>query len=93
MSNLPLRPINWRTYVSILGKSCDAVTPICEYDIWQSDDGWAVQYFNRQTEAPTKTATGFATIEDAKEWCWNHYNEKMQPYVLTIDEIKRELTQ
>ena len=29
----------------------------------------------------TKYATGFATIEDAKTWCWNHYNEKMQPYV------------
>lgn len=87
MDKLPLKPINWRTYVSIIGKSCDAATPICEYDVWQSDSGWAVEYFNRQTEEPTKTATGFATMGDAKTWCRNHYNEKMRDWVYTVDEV------
>lgn len=81
MNNLPLQPINWRTFKSIVGVSCDATTPICEYDVWQSDGSWVVEYYNRQTEDPTKIATGFATIDDAKTWAWNHYNEKMQPYV------------
>lgn len=81
MSNLPLQPINWRTFKSIVGVSCDATTPICEYDVWQSDGSWVVEYYNRQTEEPTKIATGFATLDDAKTWAWDHYNEKMQPYV------------
>ena len=81
MNNLPLQPINWRAFKSIVGVSCDATTPICEYDVWQSDGSWVVEYYNRQTEEPTKIATGFATIDEAKSWAWNHYNEKMQPYV------------
>lgn len=83
MSNLkPLKPINWRTFESVVGVSCDATTPICEYDVWQSDGRWVVEYYNRQTEEPTKIATGFATIDEAKAWAWKHYNEKMQPYVV-----------
>lgn len=83
MSNLPLQPIKWREYGNINGTSVDAITPICEYDIYLSNNepSYIVAYYNRHTEAPTKEATGFATIDDAKEWAWNHYNEKMQPYV------------
>lgn len=83
MSNLPLQPIEWREYGNINGTSVDAITPICEYDIYLSNNepSYIVAYYNRHTEAPTKEATGFATIDEAKAWAWNHYNEKMQPYV------------
>lgn len=83
MNNLPLQPIEWREYGNINGTSVDAITPICEYDIYLSNNepSYIVAYYNRHTEAPTKEATGFATIDDAKAWAWNHYNEKMQPYV------------
>lgn len=83
MNNLPLKPIEWREYGNINGTSVDAITPICEYDIYLSNNepSYIVAYYNRHTEAPTKEATGFATIEEAKQWAWNHYNEKMQPYV------------
>jgi len=83
MNNLPLQPIEWREYGNINGTSVDAITPICEYDIYLSNNepSYIVAYYNRHTEAPTKEATGFATIDEAKAWAWNHYNEKMQPYV------------
>ena len=94
MSNLPLQPIEWREYGNINGTSVDAITPICEYDIYLSNNepSYIVAYYNRHTEAPTKEATGFATIDEAKTWAWNHYNEKMQPYINepkdTITDIK-----
>ena len=83
MNNLPLQPIKWREYGNINGTSVDAITPICEYDIYLSNNepSYIVAYYNRHTEAPTKEATGFATIDEAKAWAWRHYNEKMQPYV------------
>ena len=83
MNKLPLQPIEWREYGNINGTSVDAITPICEYDIYLSNNepGYIVAYYNRHTEAPTKEATGFATIDEAKAWAWKHYNEKMQPYV------------
>ena len=84
MSNLPLKPIEWREYGNINGTSVDAITPICEYDIYLSNNepSYIVAYYNRHTEAPTKEATGFATIDEAKGWAWSHYNEKMQLYVV-----------
>ena len=83
MNNLPLQPIEWREYGNINGTSVDAITPICEYDIYLSNNepSYIVAYYNRHTEAPTKEATGFTTIDEAKAWAWKHYNEKMQPYV------------
>lgn len=43
-------------------------------------NSWVVAYYNRQTEAPTKEALGFNTMQDAKEWCWDNYKMHMQPY-------------
>ncbi len=51
------------------------------YDVAKSGSGYFVRYLSKDFEAQMKRATGFATIDDAKAWCWNHYNEKMQPYV------------
>lgn len=82
MRDLPLKALKWSSYQYSDGVVYDVVTPICEYDLMpQKDGGYIVKYYNRQTEEPTKEATGFTTVDDAKEWCWNHYNEKMQPYV------------
>lgn len=83
MNNLPLQPLVWFELKNTNRLICEVVTPICEYSVWKNVDSvaYSVLYYNRHTEAPTKEATGFATIDEAKAWAWNHYNEKMQPYV------------
>lgn len=77
-----LKPIKWfdinkGDYIS------EAATIICEYDIMKEDgtDGYVVDYYNRQTEEATKQATGFKSIDEAKEWCWSNYNLNMSPYL------------
>lgn len=84
MNNLPLQPLVWFELENTNRLICEVVTPICEYSVWKDVDSvaYSVLYYNRHTEAPTKEATGFATIDEAKQWAWNHYNEKMQPYVV-----------
>lgn len=59
-----------------------AKSPLHGYFVSQTSDNDEVSagYYENGGRS-TKYATGFATIDDAKEWCWNHYNEKMQPYV------------
>lgn len=47
----------------------------------RSKSQYVVNYGRLNTQKSMNIATGFATIDDAKEWAWNHYNEKMQPYV------------
>ena len=42
-----------------------------------SIDKFAVRY----KDSSSHPATGFATMGDAKEWAWDNYNEKMQPYL------------
>jgi len=83
MSDLPLQPLVWFELKNTNRLICEVVTPICEYSVWKNVDSvaYSVLYYNRHTEAPTKEATGFATIDEAKQWAWDHYNEKMQPYV------------
>ena len=96
MNNLPLQPLKWFDCKDGTGADTVTVIceyGIYKYgderirykeEITSGEhslDSWVVAYYNRHTEAPTKEATGFATIEEAKAWAWNHYNEKMQPYV------------
>ena len=55
-----------------------------------------VSYFALSGEHSNKYATGFATVDDAKTWCWNHYNEKMRPYVKPMPtwvDAKKQLPQ
>ena len=75
MSNLPLKALKWD------GDMLD--TPLHTYQYLKDHDSkgkYMVKYAgkNRSLNEP---ARGFATIDDAKEWAWSHYNEKMQPYV------------
>ena len=46
-----------------------------------SKSQYVVNYGRLNTQKNMNVATGFATIDEAKTWVWNHYNEKMQPYV------------
>lgn len=93
MSKLPLRPLVWDSqnftksvlHQYLVRKDHEAMK--------NSKSKYAVAYGRINTQQSFDVATGFATIDEAKQWAWNHYNEKMQPYVLTIDEIKKELTQ
>lgn len=79
-----LKPIKWFDFDDIHGnKTSTTATIICEYDVEASGSGYEVNYYNRQTEAPSKTATGFKTMEEAKQWAWEHYIEKMTPYLNT----------
>lgn len=79
-----LKPIKWFDFDDIHGnKTSTTATIICEYDVEASESGYEVNYYNRQTEAPSKTATGFKTMEEAKKWAWEHYIEKMTPYLNT----------
>lgn len=55
-------------------------SPLTEYQVALCGEKYRVLYTKR-SDGFAREATGFATIEDAKTWCWKHYNEKMQPYV------------
>ncbi len=77
MSNLPLRDLVWKDAVI----SSEAQHEFFNYRVipdHDSVDKFAVRY----KDSGHRPATGFATIEDAKEWAWGNYNEKMQPYVV-----------
>lgn len=84
MNNLPLQPLVWIDYGN--GTASETRSALHEYDAWQTDNdtGWYVGYFDRRNPTGIKEATGFATIDEAKQWAWNHYNEKMQPYVKSL---------
>lgn len=62
------------------GDDLHADSPLHYYVVEKDTlDCFTVRY--TPNDGAAKYATGFATIEDAKTWCWNHYNKKMQPYV------------
>jgi hypothetical protein len=76
-----LQPLAWfdggDTYG---GDDLHADSPLHYYVVEKDTlDCFTVRY--TPNDGAAKYATGFATIEDAKTWCWNHYNEKMQPYI------------
>lgn len=55
-------------------------SPLTEYQVALCGERYRVLYTKR-SDGFAREATGFSTFDDAKEWAWNHYNEKMQPYV------------
>lgn len=77
MSNLPLRDLVWKDAAI----SSEAQHEFFNYRVipdHDSVDKFAVRY----KDSDHRPATGFATMEEAKEWAWGNYNEKMQPYVV-----------
>lgn len=85
MSNL--KPLVWHEQQGRFSTK----SPITEYEIVSSGDKYKV-YYTKRRDNYTREATGFVTVDDAKAWAWNHYNEKMQPYINepkdTITDIK-----
>ena len=81
MSNLPLQSLTWKDLDEdpMLAPVSISESPLHHYVVLKDGGGIKVRYSKKG--ADFDYATGFATIADAKEWAWNHYNEKMQPYV------------
>ena len=76
MSNLPLQPLVWIEDAD----SSVAQHEFIEYRVIPDHDSFG-KFAVRYKDSRHRPATGFATIDEAKAWAWNHYNEKMQPYV------------
>ena len=76
MNNLPLQPLRWHEQQGWFSTK----SPLTEYQIAKQSDKYRVLYIKRSDQF-AREATGFTTIDEAKAWCWKHYNEKMQPYV------------
>ena len=81
MSNLPLQPLVWQDLDEdpMLAPVSISESPLHHYVVLKDGEGIKVRYSKKG--ADFDYATGFATIDEAKQWAWNHYNEKMQPYV------------
>ena len=80
MNNLPLQPLVW----GVDEYTGEPVSNSLLHGYIVMNDGnskFKVAYYLLSGGTYTKFATGFATIDEAKQWAWNHYNEKMQPYV------------
>ena len=96
MSNLPLQPLVWS--VDEYTGEPESRGLLHSYIVMNDGDSKIkVAYYLLSGGTRTKFATGFATVDDAKTWCWNHYNEKMQPYVKPmptwVDVNEREPTE
>lgn len=81
MNNLPLQPLVW-------SRALTAQSAFHQYLVRKDDEAtkrsksqYVVNYGRLNTQKSMNIATGFSTIDEAKKWAWNHYNEKMQPYV------------
>mgnify|MGYP003657647192 CR=1 FL=1 len=81
MNNLPLQPLVWQDLDEdpMLAPVSISESPLHHYVVLKDGEGIKVRYSKKG--ADFDYATGFATIDEAKQWAWNHYNEKMQPYV------------
>ena len=81
MNNLPLQPLVWKDLDEdpMLAPVSISESPLHHYVVLKDGEGIKVRYSKKG--ADFDYATGFATIDEAKAWAWNHYNEKMQPYV------------
>lgn len=79
--NLPLQPLKWENLDNdpMLAPISLTESPLHHYVVLKDGEGIKVRYSKKG--ADFDYATGFATIDEAKAWAWNHYNEKMQPYV------------
>ena len=96
MSDLPLQPLVWGVDEYTGEPASNSL--LHGYIVMNDGNGkFKVAYYLLSGGTYTKFATGFATIDEAKAWAWNHYNEKMQPYVKSmptwIDVNEREPTE
>ena len=82
MNNLPLQPLKWSNKNHTRSAFHDYLIDWDQDARKHSKAKYVVKYGEVKSDISFNVATGFATIDDAKAWCWNHYNEKMQPYVM-----------
>lgn len=81
MNNLPLQPLVWDVDEYTGEPASSSI--LHGYIVMNDGNGkFKVAYYLLSGGTYTKFATGFATIDEAKTWAWNHYNEKMKPYVV-----------
>lgn len=85
MNNLPLQPLVWQDLDEdpMLAPVSISESPLHHYVVLKDGEGIKVRYSKKG--ADFDYATGFATIDEAKAWAWNHYNEKMQPHVKQLN--------
>lgn len=84
MNNLPLQPLVWGVDEYTGEPASNSL--LHGYIVMNDGNGkFKVAYYLLSGGTYTKFATGFATIDEAKAWAWNHYNEKMQPYVKQLN--------
>ena len=71
MSNL--KPLKWDDLDNdpMLAPVSLAESPMHHYTVLKDGEGVRVRYAKKG--ADFDYATGFATIDDAKDWAWNHY--------------------
>lgn len=60
-----------------------AYSPSHEYKLLADDNKYKVAYFELEAKnkEPVKFATGFTTLEQAKEWAFNHHCEKLSKWL------------
>ena len=56
-----------------------------------SKSQYQVAYGRINTQQSFDVATEFTTIDEAKEWCWGHYTNEMQPYIKPLPNKVYEL--
>ena len=97
MNNLPLQPLVWSRALTVQSAFHQYLIRKDDEATKTSKSQYVVNYGRLNTQKSMNIATGFATIDEAKQWAWNHYNEKMQPYVKPmptwIDVDEREPTE
>ena len=81
MSNLPLQPLVWSNKNHARSAFHDYLIDWDQDARKHSKAKYVVKYGEVKSDISFNVATGFATIDEAKQWAWKHYNEKMQPYV------------
>ena len=83
MSNL--QPLKWtqKNLNPLAELELTAYSALHEYEITEPKQGKFEIKKTRLGEPDKKSEymTGFTSVKDAQDEAWNHYNEKMQPYV------------
>lgn len=72
-------------------------TDIYHYAVRQDKNSGAVEvdYYKEDMMQPSKTATGFKTLDQGKEWAFNHHCEKLSKWLNTdpLTEYAAKFTQ
>lgn len=85
MNNLPLKALKWtqKDLNPLAELELTAYSALHEYVITEPRQGKFEIKKTRLGEPDKKSEdmTGFTSVKDAQDEAWDHYNEKMQPYV------------